>query len=113
MIDCLIVGSGPAGISAALTLKANGVSFVLVGLKTVSVKVEQAEKISNYPGLFSVSGAAFKDALETQLAGEEIEVEIERVTGVYAMNGYFTTLTESGKAYESKSRCRLCHPQVF
>lgn len=103
MTDCLIVGCGPAGISAALTLKANGITFRLIGQKKVSAKVEKAEKISNYPGLFSVSGKQFKDALERQLDGENIETDEERVTGVYAMNGYFAALTESGKTYESKS----------
>lgn len=103
MLDCVIVGSGPAGISAALTLKANGISFALVGMKKVSKKAGQAETIKNYPGLFSISGADFNEALTRQLDGENIAVEEEHVTGVYAMKESFTVLTESGKTYESRT----------
>lgn len=103
MLDCLIIGTGPAGISAALTLKANGVRFVLVGKKELSDKIRKAEKISNYAGLTKVSGEEFALALKNQLDSENIPIEEERVVGVYAMNGSFTCLCESGKAYESKT----------
>ena len=33
MVDCIIVGNGLAGVSAALTLKSNGKSFLLFGGK--------------------------------------------------------------------------------
>ena len=49
MYDCIIIGSGPAGISAALTLKANAKSFVMLGKKSLSAKIEKAENIANYP----------------------------------------------------------------
>ena len=60
MLDCIIVGSGPAGISAALTLQANGKSFMLFGVKTLSEKVRKAERIHNYPGfrIFRANGSA-------------------------------------------------------
>ncbi len=103
MLDCLIIGCGPAGISAALTLKANGVHFHMVGLQKVSHKVEKAERISNYPALISVSGEEFTRALRTQMEREEIPFTKDRVTGVYAMGKSFVTLTESGKNYESKT----------
>ena len=103
MLGCLIIGTGPAGISAALTLKANGVDFALVGKKRLSDKIRKAEKISNYPGLTGVSGEEFCSALTDQLQRENIPVEEERVVGVYAMNGSFTCLCESGKAYESRT----------
>ena len=103
MLDCLIIGGGPGGISAALTLKANGIRFSLVGLQKVSSKVEKAEKISNYPGLCSVSGKDFSLALQGQLEAEGISFANERVTGVYAMGDYFTTTTESGTDYQSKT----------
>lgn len=55
MFDCAVVGSGVAGISAALTLKANGKSFVLLGSPDLSAKIGRAECIRNYPRGFRPS----------------------------------------------------------
>lgn len=103
MFDCAVVGSGVAGISAALTLKANGKSFVLLGSPDLSAKIGRAECIRNYPGLSSVSGQAFCQALKEQLKEMDIPVTDERVTGVYALKDKFSLLTESGAAFESKT----------
>ena len=51
MWDLLIVGTGPAGVSAALTAKTRGLSFLWFGSQRLSDKVEKAERILNYPGL--------------------------------------------------------------
>ena len=72
MTDCIIIGSGIAGISAALTLKANGKSFLLFGSPALSEKIEKAELIRNYPGLSNVTGKAFVDVLKAQLVEAEI-----------------------------------------
>ncbi len=103
MLDCIIVGSGIAGISAALTLKANGKNFMLLGSPDLSVKISRAECIRNYPGLSSVTGREFTRALKKQLAEAEISVTDERVSGVYAMGGKFAVLTQSGASFESKT----------
>ena len=103
MLDCIIVGSGLAGISAALTLKANGKNFMLLGSPDLSVKINRAECIRNYPGLSSVTGREFARALKKQLAEAEISVTDERVSGVYAMGDKFTVLTQSGASFESKT----------
>lgn len=103
MFDCAVVGSGVAGISAALTLKANGKSFVLLGAPDLSSKIGRAECIRNYPGLSSVSGQAFCQALKEQLKEMDIPVTDERVTGVYALKDKFSLLTESGAVFESKT----------
>ena len=89
MLDCLIVGSGPAGISAALTLQANGKTFKIFGSKSLSTKITKAEKIHNYPALTDVSGEEFADALKSQLDAAGIEIVEERVGGVYAMKDKF------------------------
>ena len=78
MTDCIIIGSGVAGISAALTLKANGKSFLLFGSPSLSEKIEKAEMIRNYPGLSGVTGKQFVHALQTQLADENIEIINEK-----------------------------------
>lgn len=103
MLDCIIVGSGIAGISAALTLKANGKNFMLLGSPDLSVKISRAECIRNYPGLSSVTGREFARALKKQLAEAEISVTDERVSGVYAMGGKFAVLTQRGVSFESKT----------
>lgn len=103
MLDCIIVGSGIAGISAALTLKANGKNFMLLGSPDLSVKISRAECIRNYPGLSSVTGREFARALKKQLAEAEISVTDERVSGVYGMGGKFAVLTQSGASFESKT----------
>lgn len=103
MVDCIIVGSGIAGVSAALTLKANGKSFVLLGSSEFSLKIEKAELIRNYPGLPSVSGKDFCEALKAQLKELEIDVTEERATGVYAMKDKFSVLTQSGVSFEGRT----------
>ena len=74
MTDCIIIGSGLAGISAALTLQANRKSFLIFGAKCLSEKIEKAEKIHNYPGLIDVTGKGFVEALQAQLDQAEIEI---------------------------------------
>lgn len=108
MTDCIIVGSGVAGISAALTLKANGKSFLLFGSSDLSEKIEKAERIRNYPGLSNVTGKEFVQALKAQLAETDIEVKNEKVAGVYAMKDKFIVLTQSQQAYESRTVILAC-----
>ncbi len=108
MVDCIIVGSGVAGISAALTLQANRKSFLLFGTASLSDKISKAEKIHNYPGLTDVSGKAFCAALQEQLRAAEIEVSEERVSGVYALKDKFSVMTQSGNVYESRTVILAC-----
>ena len=108
MLDCIVIGSGVAGISAALTLKANGKNFLLFGSNALSEKIEKAELIRNYPGLSAVSGKAFLSALQAQLQEEEIAIQEEKVAGVYALNGKFGVATQQGGYYESATVVLAC-----
>ena len=108
MVDCIIIGSGLAGISAALTLQANRKEFLIFGSKALSEKIEKAEKIHNYPGLPDVSGKVFSEALKAQLESAVIEVKEEKVAGVYALKSGFTVLTQEGKQYESRAVILAC-----
>lgn len=108
MTDCIIVGSGVAGISAALTLQANKKSFLLFGSRSLSEKIEKAERIHNYPGLSDVSGKEFVAALQAQLKAAEIEIKEEKVAGVYALKEGFSILTQKGEQYESRAVILAC-----
>ncbi len=108
MLDCIIVGSGVAGISAALTLQANGKEFLLIGSPTVSEKVEKAEFIHNYPGLSNVTGKEFSAALKGQLDDAKITVLDQKVAGVYALKEKFAVMTQAGETYESRTVILAC-----
>lgn len=102
MVDCIVIGAGAAGVSAALTLKALKINFIWLGNKDLSVKIRSAEKIKNYPGLYGVSGGDLKDVFLSQINGEGIEITEDKVNGVYPTDGGYTVL--GGKSsYEAKT----------
>ena len=108
MVDCIIIGSGFAGISAALTLQANGKSFQIFGTKNLSSKIEKAERIHNYPALADISGKDLCAALSSQLEKANIEITQERVSGVYELKEKFGVATQEGNYYESKTVIFAC-----
>ena len=108
MTDCIIIGSGVAGISAALTLQANRKSFMIFGSVELSEKIKKAETVHNYPGLADINGQAFVEVLQAQLSKAEIAIKEEKVSGVYALNGKFGVATQEGGYYESTSVILAC-----
>ena len=108
VVDCIIIGSGIAGISAALTLQANAKTVEIFGSAGLSEKIRKAERIHNYPGLTDVSGETFVAALQTQLQAANISIKEEKVSGVYALNGKFGVATQEGGYYESACVILCC-----
>lgn len=102
MTDVIIIGSGPAGISAALTLQANNKNFIWFGKKELSAKIRKAEKIHNYPGLSDVSGEDFCNMLRQQLSAAGLSPIEKTVTGVYAMDDSFSVLCNN-EMFESRT----------
>lgn len=102
MVDCIIIGTGAAGVSAALTLKALNKNFILLGGKELSQKVRAAEKIKNYAGLPSVSGAEMQAVFLKQLTAEGIEITEGKVNGVYPADGGYSVMCGQ-QVYEGKT----------
>ena len=49
--DIAIIGTGPAGVSAAITAKVRNKNIIIFGNDSLSDKLIKAQKINNYPGL--------------------------------------------------------------
>ena len=90
MKDLLIVGSGPAGISAALTAAARGLDFLWFGSKDLSPKIAAAPEIANYPGLCRITGPDFQAALQAQIREMGLEIRRERIDSIFPMGDHFT-----------------------
>ena len=91
--DIAIIGTGPAGVSAAITAKVRGKRLILFGAKAMSDKVEKAHSILNYPGLPNVTGAQLAQAFSNHLESMDIPITEKQVTAVYAMGDYFAIQT--------------------
>ena len=87
--DIAIIGTGPAGVSAALTAKNRNKSILLLGSRQMSEKVAKAHEIRNYPGLLFVKGEDLAAAFREQLDGMDIPITESRIGAVYAMGDYF------------------------
>ena len=87
--ETAIIGTGPAGVSAALTARNRGKRILLLGSREMSSKVAKAAEIRNYPGLPFVTGAEMAAAFRDQLDRMGIEITEKRVGAVYAMGDYF------------------------
>ncbi len=87
--DILILGGGPAGISAALTARARGRRVLLLSGGEESSALWKAHRIDNYPGLTGLSGAEMLKTMRRGLEEQEIPVVRGRVTGVMPLGESF------------------------
>lgn len=100
--DIAIIGTGPAGISAAITAKLRNKNIILFGNKDLSDKINKAHSIKNYTGLPNMTGEELATALKNHLNDLDIEITEKRVNAVYSMGEYFA-LQVGKEMIESKS----------
>ena len=100
--DIAIIGSGPAGLSAALNAQIRKKSFIVFGSKNFSSKIVKAPKINNYLGVPNADGKKLFEAFNSHIETNGIEITDERVNNVYAMGDYFSIMAKD-KTYEAKS----------
>jgi len=100
--DIAIVGSGPAGISAALNAKIRNKSFVIFGSNELSNKLVKAHEINNYLGFYGKSGKEIQEAFSNHLKSMDIQITEEKINNIYAMGDYFALMVND-KIYEATS----------
>lgn len=89
-VDIAIVGTGPAGVSAAITATIRNKSVLLLGSPQLSESIQRAARIDNYPGLPAISGPDFAAALKAHLDALGITITDKRVGGIYAFGDSFS-----------------------
>jgi thioredoxin reductase (NADPH) len=103
LYDVAILGTGPAGVSAAITLKIRNKKIILIGSRNLTDKMGKAHEIQNYPGFPSVKGDDLQAAFKKHLESLGIEITEDQVTACYALGDKFSLTSKSGKTYSSKS----------
>ncbi|MGN0699324.1 MAG: NAD(P)/FAD-dependent oxidoreductase [Ruminiclostridium sp.] len=100
--DIAIIGTGPAGISAAINAAIRKKKFILFGSENLSAKVKCSHIISNYPALPQISGKELNQKLAAHLKQMNIKITNERITGVYNLGKYFMLLADQ-KEFKANS----------
>ena len=100
--DIAVIGTGPAGISAAITAKVRNKNIILLGSRELSSKIEKAHAVNNYPGLPNQGGEELKEAFLKHLDSLDISITEEKVNAVYALGEYFVIQGQNGD-YEADS----------
>ena len=87
--DIAIIGTGPAGLEAAITATIRNKRVILLGSKDLSRKLIKAHEIQNYLGFPAVKGEDLALAFQRHLDQLGIGITEERVSAVYAMGDYY------------------------
>ena len=99
MFDVIIIGSGPAGISAAIYLKRAKKNILIIS--NGKSALEKAEKIENYYGIESISGKELYEVGLEQAKRLQIPIEIDEVTNISFENNF--VVTTPNRDYEAKN----------
>ena len=95
MVDTAIIGTGPAGLSAALNLRLHEKELLWFGSLNNSEKVQKSEKIANYPGAGLISGADLNDAFRRHAQEMNLTVMDKRVTNIVQMGKNYALLADN------------------
>jgi len=90
--DIAIVGSGPAGLSAAINAKIRNKNIIVFGTESLSNKLIKAPSIDNYLGFYEISGEELREKFQDHLDKMEIEITYKKINNIYRMGDYFTIM---------------------
>ncbi len=101
--DIIVVGGGPAGMTAALYALRNGKSALVIEKAGFGGQITNSPKVENFPGSLSLSGNELADSMFSQIMEQGADIEIETVTEIRDEGAMKKVLTEEGSTFECKA----------
>ena len=106
MLDCAIIGGGPAGLTAGLYATRGGLKNVtMFETGMPGGQITQSSEIENYPGFFEhdKTGMDFMDGWQKQCFHFGLKHEMKKVEKVAKAGKHFTVTLEGGESVEAKT----------
>ena len=99
--DILVIGGGPAGLTAATYARRAGKSVLVIEKNAFGGQITWSPRVENFPGFVSVTGTELGDRLLEQAMEQGAEVELDEVISVRVeADGFKTVVCESGAAFQ-------------
>lgn len=80
--DCIIIGAGISGCTAAIYLKRAGLNILMLEKKAIGGQIINTSEIENYPTIISTDGFTFSENLKKQIKNLNIEIKYEEVLDI-------------------------------
>ena len=100
--DIIIVGGGPAGLTAAVYARRAGKTVLVIEKNAFGGQITWSPRVENFPGFVSIGGTELGDRLLEQAMEQGAEVELEEVRAVSELDGVRVVRCASG----AELRCR-------
>lgn len=98
MYDIIVIGGGPAGLTAALYARRQNKTVLVIEKGSFGGQTVFSPKIENYPGFVEMSGMEFSDKLVEQILYQGAEVTVEEALSIEnTSDGYKKVITDSGE----------------
>ena len=102
MYDIVIIGSGPAGLTAAIYARRANKSVLVLEKESFGGQITYSPKVENYPGFQSASGNELAEKIMDQAMALGAEIELDTVTGI-EKNGKVIKVIGEGGEYEASA----------
>ena len=102
MKDIIIIGAGPAGMTAALYALRADKSVLLLEKENFGGQITFSPRLENYPSIMEISGSEFANLLLEQVMAHGAEIELAEATEIKDMGDYKIVCTEYGD-FEGKT----------
>lgn len=102
MYDVIIIGAGPAGLTAAVYLGRAEKNVLILERETFGGQITHSPRVENYPGFIQMSGNEFADKLVEQAMNQGAEIELDTAVAIEKAEDGFTVKGERAD-YKAKS----------
>ena len=103
MVDIIVVGGGPAGMTAALYALRNGKTALVLEKHGFGGQITYSPKVENWPGTAQMSGNAYAEALLDQIMAQGAEVDLAEVIRIEDHGSFKRVFTDDGTERDAKA----------
>lgn len=102
--DTVIIGSGAAGLSAAIYAKRAAMEFIVIEKEYLGTgQIAESERVDNYPGLYGESGYDLGEKFRSHAEALGTEFIVGDVTKIVPENNIYNIITADGNSYAAKT----------